>query len=125
MKTTILQIALLLAACGCATNYTKTTTAPDGTRTTEARSKSFAAGKSQLRDFTAKNSDKQQSLGLGSMANESDAAPLAAVMGQIMVEGFKAYMTGGASTLSRQSAPAGYKLVPKDDPSKAQPEIAQ
>lgn len=126
MKRILLACAVALLA-GCATNYTKTTTAPDGTRTVEARAKSFAAGKSQLKEFNARNAKDSQSIGLGSMANESDATALTAVLGQVMLDGLKAYMTGGMAPASRSAPtiPAGYKLIPKDDHSTPQPEIGQ
>ena len=130
MKTTIaaLIIALVGLGSGCAVNSThQVDRRADGTEiTTRAKAYSFAAGKSAMRDFKASQTAKTQGLSVGSLDSESDANPLAQTIGQLVMQGLAAYATGGASTLrAAPLIPPGYKLVPVDDPSKPQPEIAQ
>lgn len=130
MKTTIATASCILALLsqGCAVNSThQVDRRPDGTEiTTRAKAYSFAAGKSAMRDFKASQTAKTQGLSVGSLDSESDANPLAQTIGQLVMQGLAAYATGGTSALrSSPQIPPGYKLVPIDDPSKPQPEIAQ
>lgn len=85
------------------------------------------AGKSAMRGVKVSQTDKTQGMSVGSLEQESDATKLSEAIGAVIVKGLQAYLTGGASTLlpatKEFTVPAGYKLVPKDDPSTAQPEI--
>lgn len=93
------------------------------------------AGKSAMRDVKVTQTEKTQGMSVGALDQESDATKLSEAIGAVLVKGLMAYMTGGASTFSGGNGsaasaaipalaiPAGYKLVPKDDPSSPKPEV--
>lgn len=124
-------IAAMLA--GCASHATRQVDRrPDGTEvSTRARSVAFMAGKSALRDVKVSQTEKTQGMSVGRLDQESDATALSEAIGNILVRGLAAYLTGGAGGLPSMpasapapaSVPPGFKLVPTDDPSRPHPEI--
>jgi hypothetical protein len=118
---------------GCASHATRQVDRrPDGTEvSTRARSVAFMAGKSALRDVKVTQTEKTQGMSVGRLDQESDATALSESIGNILVRGLAAYLTGGAGGLPSMpasapapaSVPPGFKLVPTDDPSRPHPEI--
>lgn len=121
---------------GCASHATRQVDRrPDGTEvSTRARSVAFMAGKSALRDVKVTQTEKTQGMSVGRLDQESDATALSEAIGNVLVRGLAAYLTGGAGGFPALPAaapaagpaiPPGFKLVPVDDPSRPQPEILQ
>ena len=130
MKTFLLALTALLV--GCASNSTHQEDRPDGTRVTKGRALSFLAGKSSMRGVKVTHTDKTQGVSIEQTEQESDASKLAEVLGALLLRGMATYMTGGAAAMTPAATtptapvvvPRGYKLVPVDDPSTPQLEIA-
>lgn len=127
-----IMTAIAVITSGCASHATRQTDRrPDGTEiTTRARSVAFMAGKSAMRDVKVSQTEKTQGMSVGALDQESDATKLSEAIGAVLVKGLIAYMTGGASTMvpgasapTALAIPAGFKLVPKDDPSTSKPEV--
>lgn len=89
-------VAFSLWGLGCATMLTdQTVTEPDGTiRNTKVKARTFMDAKSKLADFKASNSEKTQSIGLGSLDQESSATNANALIGNIVERAVKGAVEG-------------------------------
>ncbi len=99
------------------------------TTTTKVKGGARFAGKQALEKLAAKQTKTTQGFGIEGITQESDAGPLMGAVANGVSAAVIGAMTGRVSPaqLSQPapapSVPAGFKLVPVNDPSKPQPEV--